>query len=376
MPTGMLALLSGDPGSGKTFLSLAIAAALSRGRTPYTQEECEPVNTVYLSQENSPEHVVRPRFDSLKGDCGRFYLLQRAIDLADTDTLDAAIFEAEAGLLIVDPIQSYLGADVDLHRSNETRPILDGLGQLALERNCCILLVRHLSKSSGGRAIHRGLGSVDITGAARTELLAGTAPDDPNRRAMVQMKSNLGLYGQALDYTIGEDGFAWAGKSDLTASDLLSPGYGIKRQTEVDGAAEYLQSQLAEGSKPQTELVEQSIYPERTLQRAAQKTGHKKKPNGYGWPMDLEPPVSMPDNETRIRQQRATSPTQKLSGNHPKHQERYVAIMDSIIEQDAAKEDDSQPSDSMFKLFDDCLGRYQRIERERETRPDLDNRRN
>ncbi len=87
--------------------------------------------------------------------------------LTDTDLIEQAIVATQASLLIVDPIQSYLGADVGAHHSNETPPVLDGLGQLARKHNCCVLLVRHLSKNSGGRAIHRGLGSIDIAGAAR-----------------------------------------------------------------------------------------------------------------------------------------------------------------------------------------------------------------
>ena len=294
LPKGMLALLSGDPGSGKTYLSLAIAAALSNGRTPYSGQAREPVNTLYLSLENSAEHVVRPRFDSLTGDCSRFQLLQGSISgenqqtgtiaLSDTDLLEQAIIEAKAGLLIVDPIQSYLGADVDAHRSNETRPVLDGLGQLASKYNCCVLLVRHLSKNSGGRAIFRGLGSIDITGAARTELLAGTAPNEPNSRALVQLKNNLGLFGDSLGFTIGENGFAWTGKSELTSGDLLASDCETETRSDISLAAEFLKAELVSGPKLQKELVEQSGLGERTMQRAARKIGLKKKRDGEHGP--------------------------------------------------------------------------------------------
>jgi hypothetical protein len=293
LPMGMLSLLSGDPGSGKTYLSLAIAAALSNGRTPYSLQTCKPINTLYLSLENSAEYVVRPRFDSLKGDCCRLHILQGSIagenqpigmiSMTDTGLLEQAIVEAKAGLMIIDPLQSYLGADVDFHRCNETRPILDGLGHLASKHNCCVLLLRHLSKSSG-RAIYRGLGSIDLTGAARTELLAGTAPDDPNRRALVQIKNNLGPSGDSLGFSIDEDGFAWTGKSELTSSDLLASDFETGARSDIACAIDFLQAELASGPRLQKELVQQSGLGERTLQRAARKMGLKKQRAGEHGP--------------------------------------------------------------------------------------------
>ncbi len=232
-------MLSGDPSAGKTFIALAIAADLSNGRVPVTGDRCEPVTTLYLSLENSAEHVLRPRFDALGGNASRFHLLKGSVlgdgeaaikscvTLKDIDLLKAAVEQTGARLIVVDPIQSFLGADVDAHRSNETRPVMDGLIALAEKHNLCVLVVRHLSKASGGRAIHRGLGSIDLTGAVRTEMIAGNAAGDPNSRALVQIKNNLGPFADSLAYEIvGEEMTArleWRGKSQLTADDLLAP---------------------------------------------------------------------------------------------------------------------------------------------------------
>ena len=117
------------------------------------------------------------------------------MSLSDVPVLDAALEATQAKLMVIDPIQSYLGAGIDLHRSNETRPVLDGLAKLAEKHRCAVLLLRHLSKQSGGKAIHRGLGSIDLTGAVRSELLAGSLPDDPTARALVHVKSNIGAIG-------------------------------------------------------------------------------------------------------------------------------------------------------------------------------------
>ena len=188
IPMGMLSMLSGDPGAGKSFLALAVAADLSCGRLR-DGRIVEPASTLYLSVENRIAQSIRPRFDALNGNAAHFHVLRGTlysadgdehhggVTLADISTLERAISETSARLVIVDPIQSYLGASVDLHRSNETRPIMDGLSKLAESRGLAILLLRHLSKQYGGKAILRGLGSIDLTGAVRSEMLAGSLPD-------------------------------------------------------------------------------------------------------------------------------------------------------------------------------------------------------
>lgn len=199
IPTSMLSMISGDPGAGKSFVALSVAAELSHGKLRDGRSTA-PGSTLYLTCENPIAECIRPRFDLLGGDASRFFVLkgtlfaeggeeQRGtVTLSDIPILDSAINETSARLVIVDPIQSYLGANVDLHRSNETRPVLDGLAKLAEAHGCAVLLLRHLSKQSGGKAIHRGLGSIDLTGAVRSEMLAGSLPDDPESRALVRVR--------------------------------------------------------------------------------------------------------------------------------------------------------------------------------------------
>jgi AAA domain len=270
IPARMLSMISGDPGAGKTFIALAVAAAFTTGRTP-DGEPCEPINVLYLSVENAPAEVVRPRFDSLGGDPHRFFLFpgtvwtkdgeeQRGtISLSDQALLDRALGESRAKLIIIDPIQSYFGEDVDLRRSNQTRPVMDGLAKLAEKHNCAILLLRHLSKQSGGKAIYRGLESIDLTGAVRSEMLAGSLPDDPEARALVHIKTNIGLYGSSRGYSIDDSGkFSWTGHSEITAEQVLDAPCNPQDRSAVEDAREWLNDFLSTGSKEQQECREKS----------------------------------------------------------------------------------------------------------------------
>jgi AAA domain-containing protein/CHC2-type zinc finger protein len=297
---GMLAMLSGDPDAGKTFIALAIAASLSNGQLPVTGEDCEPVVSLYLSHENAAEFVTRPRFDALGGNAARFHLLKGSIyndgedsiragiTLKDVALLEAAVVETGAKLIIIDPIQSYMGAEVDAHRSNETRPVMDGLIELAQKHNVCILILRHLSKASGGRAIHRGLGSIDLTGAVRTEMLAGSAPGEPKNRALVQIKNNLGPQAGSLGYQIvGTEMKAkleWLGESKLSAEDLLSPDAATEDRSDIDEAEEFIREQLKNGPKRLRDLKSASGIPEWTLSRAARKVGIERSREGERGP--------------------------------------------------------------------------------------------
>lgn len=290
---GMINLLSGEPGCGKTYLALAFAAALSVGKIPYTGEPCQPHDVVYLSIENSPEYCVRPRFDSLEGDANRIHVLKGAVTgdgqkarregvrLSDIPLLESAIKQTNARFLVVDPIQSFLGGEVDMHRSNETRPILDGLATLAQKYRVCMLILRHFAKSTTGSAINRGLGSIDLTGAARTELHAGKRDE---QSAMVHAKSNIGEIGKSIGYEISTGLFRWTGETSITANDLASAGGMAEEDRDaVTEATEILADILRAGPKlvndVQTELRAAGVA-DRTGRRAKLRLGVKGRKRG------------------------------------------------------------------------------------------------
>jgi hypothetical protein len=267
---------------------------------PGLQRAITPVVTLYLSRENAVEYVIRPRFDALGGNAKRFHLLKGSVEgagdstirsgitLKDVALLEAALEQTGAKLIVIDPLQSYLGAEIDAHHSNETRPVMDGLIGLAESHGACVLVVRHLSKASSGRAIHRGLGSIDLTGAVRMEMIAGSAAGDPNSRALVQIKNNVGQRAESLGYEIlgveMEARLEWRGKSRLTAEDLLAPDAEGEGRSDIAEAVDFLRSHLSDGPKPQKDLEAESGIPERTLQRAFKRLGGKRSRSGERGP--------------------------------------------------------------------------------------------
>src|ERR1700676_2054591 len=141
-----LAMLSGEPGSGKTWVALAIAAALTRGRDPFTGEKLKPATVLYASAEHAAAQVIQPRFAGLHGDPARLVILRRAFSASSMSSPDSALRELEdalkktqAHLVILDPWDGLW--EVDLDRASETRPLLDRLGRLAALHRCCILLI-------------------------------------------------------------------------------------------------------------------------------------------------------------------------------------------------------------------------------------------
>lgn len=231
IPYGKITIIEGDPGEGKTTLVLKLAAALSRGLPlPCDDDkEYEPIHIIYQTAEDGIEDTIKSRLEKAGADCSMIRVIDetdKELSMTD-DRLEQAIIETGARLIILDPIQAYIGATVDMHRANKIRPVLKHLGIIAEKHNCAIILIGHMNKASGSKSTYRGLGSIDIQATARSVLLVARLRDKPNIRIMAHDKSSLAPAGDAIGFEMTEDnGMVCIGPYDITIDELLSGNEG------------------------------------------------------------------------------------------------------------------------------------------------------
>ena len=223
IPFGKITILQGDPGCGKTTYILALTALLTNGEDlPIPAEKKEPMNVIYQTAEDGLADTIKPRLLSYGADCRRINVIDDSDNplTLDDKRVEEAIITTCAKLFVIDPLQAFLGAKIDMHRANEVRPVFARLAGVAERTGCAIVIIGHMNKG-GSKGIYRSLGTIVIVAAARSVLLLGKDPNDPNIRAVVPIKSSLAPEGKAISFSAGENGFAWIGECELTATDLL-----------------------------------------------------------------------------------------------------------------------------------------------------------
>ena len=229
IPEGKITIVQGDPDAGKTAFCCSLAAAVSIGGD-ICGHKAKQGNVIMISTEDETS-TLRGRIEANGGDISKCAFPvdpqdptgeTMLTDLTYTDeTIEKLVKAAQAKLIIFDPSQAFFGADVDMFRANQTRPIMASLANMAQRNGCAVVIVSHLNKNTKGRAITRGQGSMDIIGASRSALHIGRNPDDEDERLMFHIKSNNARRGEALSYQIGERGkVTWNGRTALTVDDL------------------------------------------------------------------------------------------------------------------------------------------------------------
>jgi hypothetical protein len=329
LPHGSLCVLDGDPGLGKSSLTLELAARLSRGEAlpPLSGPNLgtRPTATLLLGAEDALDYTVRPRLDAMGADCSLIHSLEafadgitgeeRPVQLpADLGRMEAFIRERGVALVVVDPLMAYLGSEYDAHKDQDVRRCLRPLAQLAGRTGCVVLLVRHLNKLHGGPALYRGGSSIGITGAARASMIAGRDPDE-DRFVLAMNKLNVGPKPTALAYRLEGAGLAcrivWDGEVDLRPDQILGHGGAGRRQGRppdaLAEAMEFLRSLLAFGRVTTVEVNRQADargISRNTLARARADLGviPTREGNTYYMELPLQEPPSTAEGEDTSEQ--------------------------------------------------------------------------
>ena len=279
LPFGKLSVLQGNPGEGKTYFAMHLAAACTNGKLLPNMERMEPFNVIYQTAEDGLGDTVKPRLIEAGADLDRVLVIDDSdvqLTLSD-ERIEKAIIENDARLVIIDPIQAYLGADVDMNRANEVRPIFMRLGQVAQRTGCAILLIGHLNKAAGMQSLQRGLGSIDIAAAVRSVMFIGKLKHDPTMRILTHEKSSLAPPGVSLAFSLGDEGgFRWVGEYDITADEMLS-GIEPQRETKTQQAKDLICALLAGGKQVLSEDIDKAALergiPGRTVRDAKRELG-------------------------------------------------------------------------------------------------------
>lgn len=292
---GKLAIVQGDPGDGKTTLILNLAAKLTKGEgLDENMKVMEPMNVIYQTAEDGLADTVKPRLLQAGADCEKVLVIdesEKSLSMLD-ERIEEALIKTGARVLILDPIQAYLGSGTDMNRVNEVRNMTKRLAALAEKYKCAIILIGHMNKAAGNKAAYRGMGSIDFYAVARSVLLVGRVEGEPNIRAMVQIKNNLAEFGHAKAFRLSEEGFRWLGDYEITADEVLG-GYAPKIN-KLEQAKDLLRELSKELEKVESNSIydmakEQNIS-KRTLENAKREMGIRaKRENGsWYWPLDRE----------------------------------------------------------------------------------------
>jgi putative DNA primase/helicase len=355
VPRGKLTLLVGDPGRGKSFVSLDIAARVSTGAMFPDSEPCEQGDVIIFSAEDGMADTIVPRLNAAGADRSRIYTLRvansagpRMFSLAtDLELLRAKLAERpRVVLVVIDPVTAYLG-DIDAHKDAAVRALLAPLADLAEQTKVAIVGIMHLNKAATLDVIYRVTGSIAFVGVGRMAWVIAADPADEQRRLLLELKNNLApsMDGLAFRLEAPAEGevarVSWEPDPvPLKARDVLG-GFGNQRRPrgpkpdKLDAAKALITEALADGewhlSHPVTKSAEPHGLAYRRLIDAAKALGIEKRKTGFtsGWLWRLPPAARdnnsatsvnalgerVSDEVAEIQKNSASSPTAKSASS-------------------------------------------------------------
>ena len=267
-------------------LALRLASQLSKGvALPFVEEHKEPMNIIYQTVEDAYDDTIKPRLEKMYGNYANIHFIDESKDFLcmSDERIEEAIIRTNAKLLVLDPVQSYLGANVNINSANEVRSALNNLVEIAKRTGCAIILISHLNKKNSSKAIGRHIGTMDLTATARSVLLVGDIKDQDGMRAMAHVKSSLCKKGKTLQFEITDNGFIWHGESDLSEEEILA---GVALKTKKQIAMDFIEEMLVDGPRTPEDIYskgKQYNISKRTIDEAKKVLDVKSVRIGNGW---------------------------------------------------------------------------------------------
>ncbi len=307
---GKLTMIAGDPGLGKSLLSIELAKHVTQGiRWPVDGTPCPVGDVILLSAEDDLADTIRPRLDAAGANPNKVYFLEsiREIDQKSGELIkrsfslkrDVSAIEkvleqnSQIRLIVIDPISAYL-AGTDSHNNADIRSLLSPLSDLANKNRVAIVAITHLNKGgSQGNAMYRAIGSLAFVAAARAVFIVTRDQDDPDRRLFLPIKNNLGPDRTGFAYRIieADNGAAiieWEDETITISADDALAVLSNEEKTERQDAVSFLKRELKTGSVDSKELYKNADacgIAKRTLHRAKSELGVEVYKKGYagGW---------------------------------------------------------------------------------------------
>jgi AAA domain len=318
-------ILDGDPGTGKSLYTVGLASTLSVGGLLPDQQGAltvrvgGPCDILLLALEDGLADTLKKRIRLCGGNDTRIHVLTGWRDaqdapheftLQDMPVLEEAIQRFHPRLVVIDPIQAYLGR-INMNRANEVQPLMRALARVAERYDCAVVCVRHPAKpgQGGGKVIHRGMGSVAFIGGVRTALFVEQHPLDKDKVLLCQQKSNVGTKGRTQVFSKAEGAFSWCGVSRLDAELLGGSGRGPEPHAFI-GAACWLEAHMTPGVPMASKDIEAQMsedgYSKDMIQRVKRALGIRSMKAGPGWVWTL-PPLSTISTSTPTTPMTSTS---------------------------------------------------------------------
>lgn len=285
IPCGKITILQGDPGEGKSTFILRLTAIITNGGIlPDGTQLDGPRTVVYQCAEDSMEDTIKPRLLEAGADCTRVAFINdsdRSLTLDDL-RIRNVLQKTKAKLLVLDPIQAFIPPDCDMQSAKKVREVMRNLAAVAEECQSAVVLISHMNKAGSGKAIYRGLGSIDFAAIARSVLMIARDEEEPFLRYMFPIKSSLAPEGHPIGFVLDKGlGFRWIGVCERVESSVLGRNSGKKERAE-----KILRSLLTIQDAPSAELIrkmEQMGICERTTRAAGKAIGIQAVKKGNIW---------------------------------------------------------------------------------------------